>query len=237
MSQILFAQPWIHPEAPPEVVDIFERRGELRRIPKNAEINRSSPGGEVALLLTGFCLFRFLDVNEKEHVLAVILPNRTMGDIYGMTEAMPNMSVRAEVESTALFLPGALWNEEIHRHAALCEKVARNVVFKQESHIEGLLACFTLPVERRLGVFLQALITAFVPLRPDDWNPVPVPLTARLLGAVISTSRPSVSLVLSAWSREGLLKRSGREVLLHGALFRDLPDWRNSDRTAPLREA
>ncbi len=225
MRQILYGQQWIHPEAPPEVVEIFRRRGEKRQIKKGTELKHGAPDGEVTLLLTGLCLYRFWDIEEKEHVLTVILPNRTMGDIDGLTATMANVSAYAVKNCTGLVLPYEVWHEEIRRDINIYEKVARNICFKQESHIEALLACFTLDVDRRLRAFLHALVSSYYKPNLDGWNPMPVHMTATLLGIIISASRTSVSLTLSEWSKKGLTKKDGRVLLLHGKIFRDLFDW------------
>ncbi len=85
MRQILFGEQWFHPEAPAEVVEIFNRLGEKRTFKKGEELKHGAPDGEITLLLTGLCLYRFWDTQDKEHVLSLILPNRTMGDIDGLT--------------------------------------------------------------------------------------------------------------------------------------------------------
>lgn len=92
MRQILFGEQWFHPEAPAEVVEIFNRLGRKRTFKKGEELKHGAPDGEITLLLTGLCLYRFWDTQDKEHVLSLILPNRTMGDIDGLTGTMANVS-------------------------------------------------------------------------------------------------------------------------------------------------
>lgn len=170
MRQILFGEQWFHPEAPAEVVEIFNRLGEKRTFKKGEELKHGAPDGEITLLLTGLCLYRFWDTQDKEHVLSLILPNRTMGDIDGLTGTMAN-------------------GKDIN----IYEKVAQNITFKQESHIEALLACFTLDIDSRLLAFLHSLIKSYYKPNYAGWNPMPVRLTATLIAAIISASRTSVS--------------------------------------------
>lgn len=59
MRQILFGEQWFHPEAPVEVVEIFNRLGEKRTFKKGEELKYGAPDGEITLLLTGLCLYRF----------------------------------------------------------------------------------------------------------------------------------------------------------------------------------
>lgn len=202
MRQILFGEQWFHPEAPAEVVEIFNRLGEKRTFKKGEELKHGAPDGEITLLLTGLCLYRFWDTQDKEHVLSLILPNRTMGDIDGLTGTMAN-------------------GKDIN----IYEKVAQNITFKQESHIEALLACFTLDIDSRLGAFLHSLIKSYYKPNYAGWNPMPVRLTATLIAAIISASRTSVSLTLSDWMEKGWMKRDGNIALFHGSIFTNLKDW------------
>ena len=202
MRQILFGEQWSHPEAPAEVVEIFNRLGEKRTFKKGEELKHGAPDGEITLLLTGLCLYRFWDTQDKEHVLSLILPNRTMGDIDGLTGTMAN-------------------GKDIN----IYEKVAQNITFKQESHIEALLACFTLDIDSRLRAFLHSLIKSYYKPNYAGWNPMPVRLTATLIAAIISASRTSVSLTLSDWMEKGWMKRDGNIALFHGSIFTNLKDW------------
>lgn len=202
MRQILFGEQWFHPEAPAEVVEIFNRLGEKRTFKKGEELKHGAPDGEITLLLTGLCLYRFWDTQDKEHVLSLIIPNRTMGDIDGLTGIMAN-------------------GKDIN----IYEKVAQNITFKQESHIEALLACFTLDIDSRLRAFLHSLIKSYYKPNYAGWNPMPVRLTATLIAAIISASRTSVSLTLSDWMEKGWMKRDGNIALFHGSIFTNLKDW------------
>lgn len=202
MRQILFGEQWFHPEAPAEVVEIFNRLGEKRTFKKGEELKHGAPDGEITLLLTGLCLYRFWDTQDKEHVLSLILPNRTMGDIDGLTGTMAN-----------------------GKGINIYEKVAQNITFKQESHIEALLACFTLDIDSRLRAFLHSLIKSYYKPNYAGWNPMPVRLTATLIAAIISASRTSVSLTLSDWMEKGWMKRDGNIALFHGSIFTNLKDW------------
>ena len=65
-----------------------------------------------------------------------------MGDIDGLTGTMANVSAYTIKNSTGLVLPYDVWHSEIRKDINIYEKVAQNITFKQESHIEALLAWF-----------------------------------------------------------------------------------------------
>lgn len=119
-----------------------------------------------------------------------------MGDIDGLTGTMANVSAYTIKNSTGLVLPYDVWHSEIRKDINIYEKVAQNITFKQESHIEAL-------IDSRLRAFLHSLIKSYYKPNYAGWNPMPVRLTATLIAAIISASRTSVSLTLSYWMEKG----------------------------------
>ncbi len=200
-------------------------KGEKRKLRKGQELRHGAPAGEVTLLLRGLCLYRFWDHQDKERVLCVILPNRTMGDIDAFCGNTANVSAYVVRDSTALVLPYEVWHREIMASTDLLEKVAANIIIKQESHIEALLACFSMDVELRIKSFFHALIKSYYPPKLEDWNPVPIRMSTVFIAKVVSTSRTSVSLKLNEWAQEGLLKKDGSMLVVHGHLLKGLYDW------------
>ncbi len=225
MRQIVYGEQWIHPEAPPAIREIFQRCGEKRILRKGQELLHGGPNGEITLLVKGLCLYRFWDIYDKEHVLSVILPDRTMGDIDAACGNVANVSAYVIREGVGLVLPYAVWRREITRHVSVLEQFTTNVVLKQESHIEALLACFTLEVDTRLRAFLLALVRSYYSPHMQDWNPIPIRLSTVLLAKIVSASRPSVSIALKNWTEKGLLRKDGQFMMVHGEVFKGLGDW------------
>lgn len=161
----------------------------------------------------------------------MILPKRCMGDIDGASCTVANVSAYVVKDGEALFLPYEIWHREITANTKILDIFTAHVVKKQESHIEALLACFTMEVDMRLVSLFQALIKAYYPIKPDGWNPLPVQLNTVMLSKIISSSRTSVSLQLSEWANRGLVKKDGKFLLIHGALCSDLFDWWENRKT------
>lgn len=231
MRQIVFGQQWIHSEEPPEIKEIFFKYGEKRKIKKGQELLHGGPFGEIGYLLKGLCFYRFWDWNDKEHVFSLILPKRCMGDIDGASCTVANVSAYVVKDGEALFLPYEIWHREITANTLILDIFTAHVVKKQESQIEALLACFTMEVDMRLVSLFQALIKAYYPIKADGWNPLPVQLNTVMLSKIISSSRTSVSLQLSEWASRGLVKKDGKFLLIHGALFSDVFDWWENRKT------
>lgn len=225
MRQILFAEQWIHPKAPAEVIKIFYEKGEKRKVKKGEELLHGAPYGEISLLTKGLCFYQFLDWADKEHVFSVILPERTIGDIDGICGNVANVMAYVARDSEVLVLPYKVWHEQITQNTQILEEAAINIVKKQESHIEALLSCFTMDVDMRLRSLLHAITKAYYPIRENGWNPVPIPLNTVMLAKIISASRTSVSLKMNQWIQEGLVKKDGRIWLIDSSLYQELYDW------------
>ena len=231
MRQIVFGQQWIHSEEPPEIKEIFFKYGEKRKIKKGQELLHGGPFGEIGYLLKGLCFYRFWDWNDKEHVFSLILPKRCMGDIDGASCTVANVSAYVVKDGEALFLPYEIWHREITANTKILDIFKAHEIKKQESQSEALLACFTKEEDMRLISLFQALIKAYYPIKPDGWNPLPVQLNTVMLSKIISSSRTSVSLQLSEWANRGLVKKDGKFLLIHGALFSDVFDWWENRKT------
>ena len=225
MRQILYGEQWIHPEAPPQVQEIFHRKGKLVKIKKGQELSHGGPDGEISLLTKGLCLYQFYDWSDKEHIMAVILPNRTIGDIDAACKNVANVNAYVARDGEALVLPYKVWHEEITKDTKVLEAFTVNVIQKQESAIEALLACFTMEIDMRLRSLLHAVTKAYYPIKDNAWNPVPIPLNTVVLARIISSSRTSVSLTLNEWIQKGLAAKDGKILLIHGSLYQELFDW------------
>lgn len=226
MRQILYGEQWIHPEEPQIIRDIFYKYGKEQHLKKGTELMHGGPCGEVTLLVKGLGLYLFTDSNMKEHVMSLIIPNRVMGDIDGACCNVANVCVPLVMDSTVLTLSYEAWHREVFENNEVLKVFTNNVVRKQESHIEALLACFTLDVADRLRSFFQALIKSYYPVNYDDWNPVPViGLNTVLLAKIVSASRTSVSLTLTEWTNKGLIRKDGSQFVIHGHLLKGLNDW------------
>lgn len=225
MCQVLFEEQWIPPEADPEIREVFYARGKRVDLKKGQELRHGAPGGDITLLLAGLGIYRLWDYEGKEHLFSIILPNRVMGDIDALCQNPANMCASIVKSGAGIVLPYKIWYEAITERLDLFERVVRSGLTKQQCHIEALLSCFTLAVDKRLSSFFYALIKAYYKPKPDGWNPLPIQITTVLLAKAVSASRTSVSLALSRWQAEGLLKKDGRFLSIHGKLLANITDW------------
>lgn len=225
MRQILYGEHWIHPEEPQEIRDIFIHKGKFTKFRSGTKLLHGGPSGQITLITKGICLYRFEDWQDRTHIFSLIVPNRVAGDIDAACCNVANVDAIAMCSCEGYVLPYDVWHREIYSDLHLLQQFTANVIKKQECHIEALLACFTMEIDMRLRSFFRAFIQAYAPLKTDDWNKIPIRLSTTLIAEIISASRTSVSLILSKWSREGLLCKKGNALYIYGGAFHDLSDW------------
>ena len=81
-----------------------------------------------------------------------------------------------------------------------------NALAKEETHMEGLMAVFTLPLEKRLIALCSSIINSYYPLKITEWNPVPLQLTTFEMADIVSSNRSTISTVINQWIEEGLAR-------------------------------
>jgi len=226
MRQILYGDHWIHSEEPEPIREIFIRKGTFTKFRPGTHLKHGGPLGDVTLITKGICLYQFEDWQDKPHILSLIVQNRVAGDIDAACCNVANVdAIAAPCGCEGYVLPYQLWHKEIFENPEILKLATPNIVRKQESHIEALLACFTMEIDMRLRSFFRSFIKAYYPINREDWNKMPLPLSTTLIARIVSASRTSVSLQLSKWYKDGFLKKEGNQVWIHGRAFQDLADW------------
>lgn len=84
----------------------------------------------------------------------------------------------------------------------------RQAIIKQECHMEGMIANYTLDLAERMKALLRSVIESWYPLRTDGWNPLPIAHNVTEISRIVSASRSSASVILSRWTDEGLVRRA-----------------------------
>lgn len=88
-----------------------------------------------------------------------------------------------------------------------------------ERQLDGLLMAEYLPLADRLALLIATLYdVAGVPLSPI-LTPVPNPVTASDLAAMLHSERASVSRVLSNWRKHNSFRREGRSLLFTASIL------------------
>lgn len=227
MRQIFQSLPWIHPAEPELITGIYRKHGKHRHIRHGEILKHGGQSPRLFFLEKGLCAY-FVggEVKNRPSVLSLILPGRTMGDITCFTKDRVNVVSKALKDSVVLEVDPFAVLEESKKNPDLMLQLGRLLIHKQESHMEGLLANYTLSAPDRIRVFLKALFLSYhLQVKPEDWNIVPLRLNNEQLALIVNLTRISVSKILSEWQERGLVKKEGPTLLVRKDLFNGIYDW------------
>lgn len=234
MRQIFQTLPWVHAAEPDFLVALYHELGVRGHVRKGQALKLSGQSPKLFYLERGLCAYLIAQPHkEQPSVLSLIVPGRTMGDLTCMTGDTVNVvsvawqsSIVWEVDVPALYARLMACPEQMLA-------LTRHLLRKQESHLEAMVANFTLPAPMRIKVFLRVLIARYgLALKPEG-TVVPLLLSNAQIGLVVHLSRVSVSRILSQWQQVGLVQKRGRTLVVCAALFDDIHDWMAAAHTSP----
>lgn len=235
MRQIFTSLPYVLPADPPEIAALYRARGTERPVKRGETLKRGGEDAKLFFLTEGLAAYFIAEeLTGRPKVLALLPPGRAAGDLTAAIENRCNVHTKMITDGTVLVLPASILTEAMRSEGGFAEVLVRSVIAKEECHIEGMVANFTLPPEQRLKVFFQSALTHEGGcVVGEEWWRFPYRLSAELVGEVINLNRVSVAKILSAWFHEGLAKREGADLFVRPALFDDVYDWlAKNDRAA-----
>lgn len=235
MRQIFTSLPYVLPADPPEIAALYRAQGTERSVKKGETLKRGGEDAKLFFITEGLAAYFVAEeLTGRPKVLALLPPGRAAGDLTAAIENRCNVHTRMLTDGKVLVLPASILTEAMRSEGGFAEVLVRSVIAKEECHIEGMVANFTLPPEQRLKVFFQSALTHEGGcVAGEEWWRFPYRLSAELVGEVVNLNRVSVAKILSAWFHEGLAKREGADLFVHPTLFDDVYDWlARNDRAA-----
>ncbi|MDR0588381.1 MAG: Crp/Fnr family transcriptional regulator [Burkholderiales bacterium] len=230
MRQVFLEKPWIYNKEPSEFAEIFVRYGRLERYKRGATLAHGGKNGRIYYLSEGLVSCSSVDRNGQSFTFCLIPPERVFSEIDGISRTIVNVYVTAIRPSTVYSLDFETWFKHLgsHQEDALTLQVMQNLIGKFESHMEAMIANYTLPLSERLRVFLKVLLTAYTDTI-SEWNEIPIYLSAQEYAELMGASRVSISRLTSKWQKEMLLRKEGRSIFVRAALFDSIYDWVESN--------
>lgn len=225
MRQVFLSQPWIHHEEPEDLKAIYYQYGKFEKIKKGTALYNGGQNGMLYFLMKGLGTFSFLSQYGKECIFALITPNRVLADIDGLSGKLVNVSDRIIRDSEVLSIHRDTFFKHIQNTPGLALKLAQSLIAKEESHMEAMIASFTLDVETRLKVFLKVLITSYQKIIQQGWNVIPLCLSNEEYASIVNASRVTISNHFSAWIKNGFMTKNRRIINVHSGLFEGIYDW------------
>jgi CRP-like cAMP-binding protein len=225
MRQVFLSKPWIYHEEPAEIKAAYLRYGRFEKLKRGTVLRLVGGKGCFCLLTKGLGTHSFKNRHGKVEIFSLILPNRALGDIAGITDTPHNSMVQIIRDSEALILDRKAWMDHVAAKSHLMLAFTRSIIAKEESHMEAMIANYTLDVESRLKVFLKVLITSHGHWAHDGWSTVPLRLSGKEYARLVSASRITISKLFSRWIDIGVMEKRGWTLRLHHSLFDNVYDW------------
>lgn len=227
MRQVFNALPYILPAEDQAVAAIFEKFGVIRKIKKGIILKDGGESNKLYMLKNGLCSYMINYYLEKPRVLALILPDRAMGDITCISGEKVNVTTVAMRPSEVLVIPPETLKNEMSKDFDVSMKVTKKIIAKQECHLEGMIANFTATHEKRLAIFYKALILSFGNITDNEYQKLPLKLSNEEIGAIIHGTRVTVNRIHLKWTLEGDYKKDGKDIFITKRILDDVYDWRN----------
>lgn len=164
------------------------------------------------VLLSGRLRVTQVDRNGEQTVIRMVNP----GDLFGIARALQRVdypgTATAVIDSIALQWPMETWDSLIEQHPRLSVNAMQTVGQRlQEAHTR-LRELSTEEVERRVAHAVLRLANQGGREEPDGIR-IDFPISKQDIAEMTGTTLHTVSRVLSAWERAGLV-RGGRQKLL-----------------------
>ncbi|WP_099827122.1 Crp/Fnr family transcriptional regulator [Oceaniglobus indicus] len=198
-------------------------RGQLREILDRAGSHRFDQGetvfheGEHAerffLLLDGYV--RVVRItSEGEHVIVLHIPP---GQLFGIASAFghkkyPASTVTA-VESIALSWPMRLWSEFAAQYDGFSVETYRTIGKRMTEMHDRMVELATQQVEQRVANALLRLITQ-TGRKTAEGIEVDFPITRQDLSEMTGSTLHTVSRLLSAWEKQGIVESRRRHIVV-----------------------
>lgn len=225
MRQVFNTPPYILPMEDERVISLCHQFGTLRFVKKGNILKDGGEQNRLFLLKSGLCLYMVNYMLEKPRVLGLLLPNRTMGDITCISGEIVNVTTVAIRDSEVLVVPPETLLDAMKRDFDLSKSITKKIIQKQECHIEGMLANFTLERAERLKVFYKVLLLEYNAFSNESWLKLPIKLSNEELGKIIHATRVTVNRIHLKWTEENVYKKENGNRYLAHSLFTNIYDW------------
>lgn len=116
------------------------------------------------------------------------------------------------------------WEAEIRDSPTLLRLYAKNAICKEEAHMEGVIANFTMDLPSRVRTLLRSIVSSYYEVKEDGWNPLPIKLSVSEISRIVAANRSSVSLVFFDWMQKEWARRDGRRIIISGRLLTQVYD-------------
>lgn len=194
-----------------EVREILDRATPKRYQKGTAVFREGAPAERFHLLLDGF--IRVVRTTEEgEQVIALHIPP---GQLFGIAPALGRdtypATAFAAAESLALGWPVRLWAEFAAKYEGFATETYRTIGARLGEFQVRVTELATQAVERRVAAALLRMVNQSG-RETEEGIEIGFPVTRADIAEMTGTTLHTVSRLLSAWEREGIVKSARRRV-------------------------
>lgn len=196
-----------------EIREILDLATSHRYAEGMAVFNEGAPATHFFLLLDGYIRVVRMTPEGEYVTMLHIPPGQLFGiaDAFGRTE-FPASAIAAS-ESIALSWPTRLWSEFEQRYEGFSSASQHTVGKRLNEMHDRVVEMATQQVERRVANALLRLITQ-TGRKTDGGIEVDFPVTRQDLSEMTGTTLHTVSRLLSAWEREGIVESHRKRIMV-----------------------
>jgi CRP-like cAMP-binding protein len=219
MIGVFNVYPWIMPAESEDLRAFFRERGIKKTFAKRQILPHGGKDGTIGMVESGLISFFFYDAQARQQVFSLSAAGCLLGDIEALDGTKSYAMAECLTETEMLIVPRTAFTDYLKSDILRMEEYARSANRKHQCAMEGMISTYIYPVEDRLLLFLYSLVHAFKEERVGEFLRLPLQLSVTDIARVLSADRSWVSLTLNSWAKSGLVKKSGRAILIHPDLF------------------
>ncbi len=198
---------------PLPALEALARQCRWRRIAAGQRvISREAPDNDVYLIVSGQVRITAFSAAGRQVTFGDMRAGEWFGDFAAIDGLSRSADVVAVEDALVASMSPALFRELLREHSAVCERTMRRLVSSIRELTERVFDFSTLGVQNRLHAELLRLARqAGVEGNKARIDPAPRHTD---IASHISTYREQVTRELSAMSKQGLIQRSGRALVI-----------------------
>ncbi len=198
----------------PEELAAFDAAGRrLSYRPRDFCYLQGDPSDSVFVLRSGRVRLSRVTDDGREFILGFMKPGELFGELALVDDAPREALAEAVEASEATVVRKEEFEALLTRRPALGIKVTRLLGLRNKAMADRVEELVFRDVPARLAGLLLALAADFG-VRGERGTRFSFKITHRELGNCIGSSRETVSQILTAFARQGLIARNGRQIII-----------------------
>lgn len=227
MKQIHQENPWILPKAEDTLINFFLKHGNVADVkaseiivPIDDYINKFVyvVGGLVSQNIVNYAL-------NKPIAMALGFAGTYFGYRQYFTRRRSRCYLESLRKSKIITLAYDKAERIIDGDVGILKTLMKGCLRSVESDLEGMIAMFALPPEKRLKGLISCLFEKMHSDMSGEWVEIPYKLKYEEISKIIYVTKLTVERIYSAWKKEGVYKKENGHYYIRKDFMDDVEDW------------